>query len=160
MLGGIRDVLIISNSETIPLYQKLFGDARSLFLMEKKVLLFLIQFFEKETGHVDRSHQSQSSCTDFVNHLIGVHGNGGITKWTRLVSICIFENRMDSFLNVFINPIKCIIGDSIHSPWSDNNCGKCNSSGNGGCHDSEKKKLLKKWPFFYSTVFQNDWNNE
>jgi len=26
MLGGIRDVLIISNAETIPLYQKLFGD--------------------------------------------------------------------------------------------------------------------------------------
>ena len=26
MLGGIRDVLIISNKETIPLYQQLFGD--------------------------------------------------------------------------------------------------------------------------------------
>jgi glucose-1-phosphate thymidylyltransferase len=30
MLGGIKDVLIISNSETIPLYQKLFGDGKSL----------------------------------------------------------------------------------------------------------------------------------
>jgi glucose-1-phosphate thymidylyltransferase len=30
MLGGIRDVLIISNSETIPLYQKLFGDGKNL----------------------------------------------------------------------------------------------------------------------------------
>jgi glucose-1-phosphate thymidylyltransferase len=30
MLGGIRDVLIISNSETIPLYQKLFGDGKHL----------------------------------------------------------------------------------------------------------------------------------
>jgi len=30
MLGGIRDVLIISNSETIPLYQKLFGDGKQL----------------------------------------------------------------------------------------------------------------------------------
>lgn len=30
MLGGIRDVLIISNSETIPLYQKLFGDGNNL----------------------------------------------------------------------------------------------------------------------------------
>ncbi|MCC6550125.1 MAG: glucose-1-phosphate thymidylyltransferase RfbA [Ignavibacteriaceae bacterium] len=28
MLGGIRDILIISNDETIPLYQKLFGDGR------------------------------------------------------------------------------------------------------------------------------------
>lgn len=30
MLGGIKDVLIISNSETIPLYQKLFGDGKYL----------------------------------------------------------------------------------------------------------------------------------
>jgi glucose-1-phosphate thymidylyltransferase len=30
MLGGIRDILIISNSETIPLYQKLFGDGSNL----------------------------------------------------------------------------------------------------------------------------------
>jgi glucose-1-phosphate thymidylyltransferase len=30
MLGGIKDVLIISNSETIPLYQKLFGDGSNL----------------------------------------------------------------------------------------------------------------------------------
>jgi glucose-1-phosphate thymidylyltransferase len=30
MLGGIRDVLIISNSETIPLYQKLFGAGKNL----------------------------------------------------------------------------------------------------------------------------------
>ena len=30
MLGGIRDVLIISNSETIPLYQKLFGDGKNI----------------------------------------------------------------------------------------------------------------------------------
>ena len=30
MLGGIKDVLIISNSETIPLYQKLFGDGKNL----------------------------------------------------------------------------------------------------------------------------------
>jgi len=30
MLGGIRDVLIISNAETIPLYQKLFGDGSHL----------------------------------------------------------------------------------------------------------------------------------
>ena len=30
MLGGIREVLIISNSETIPLYQKLFGDGKNL----------------------------------------------------------------------------------------------------------------------------------
>jgi glucose-1-phosphate thymidylyltransferase len=30
MLGGIKDVLIISNSETIPLYQKLFGDGKQL----------------------------------------------------------------------------------------------------------------------------------
>ncbi len=30
MLGGIRDVLIISNAETIPLYQKLFGDGSSI----------------------------------------------------------------------------------------------------------------------------------
>jgi glucose-1-phosphate thymidylyltransferase len=28
MLGGIKDILIISNDETIPLYQKLFGDGR------------------------------------------------------------------------------------------------------------------------------------
>ena len=30
MLGGIRDVLIISNAETIPLYQKLFGDGKNI----------------------------------------------------------------------------------------------------------------------------------
>ena len=30
MLGGIKEVLIISNSETIPLYQKLFGDGKHL----------------------------------------------------------------------------------------------------------------------------------
>ncbi len=30
MLGGIKDVLIISNSETIPLYQKLFGDGSNI----------------------------------------------------------------------------------------------------------------------------------
>jgi len=30
MLGGVRDVLIISNDETIPLYQKLFGDGSHL----------------------------------------------------------------------------------------------------------------------------------
>jgi len=30
MLGGIKNVLIISNSETIPLYQKLFGDGKQL----------------------------------------------------------------------------------------------------------------------------------
>ena len=30
MLGGIKDVLIISNDETIPLYQKLFGDGSYL----------------------------------------------------------------------------------------------------------------------------------
>jgi glucose-1-phosphate thymidylyltransferase len=30
MLGGIRDVLIISNTETIPLYQKLFGDGKNI----------------------------------------------------------------------------------------------------------------------------------
>ena len=30
MLAGIKDVLIISNSETIPLYQKLFGDGSHL----------------------------------------------------------------------------------------------------------------------------------
>lgn len=30
MLGGVRDILIISNDETIPLYQKLFGDGSHL----------------------------------------------------------------------------------------------------------------------------------
>jgi len=30
MLGGIKDVLIISNADTIPLYQKLFGDGSQL----------------------------------------------------------------------------------------------------------------------------------
>ncbi len=30
MLGGIKDVLIISNEETIPLYEKLFGDGSQL----------------------------------------------------------------------------------------------------------------------------------
>lgn len=30
MLGGIRDVLIISNAETIPLHQKLFGDGSNI----------------------------------------------------------------------------------------------------------------------------------
>ncbi len=32
MLGGIRDILIISNRETIPLYQNLFGDGNHLGL--------------------------------------------------------------------------------------------------------------------------------
>ncbi|MGK9368432.1 glucose-1-phosphate thymidylyltransferase RfbA [Melioribacter sp. Ez-97] len=32
MLGGIREILIISNNETIPLYQKLFGDGSHLGL--------------------------------------------------------------------------------------------------------------------------------
>lgn len=32
MLGGIRDVLIISNRETIPLYEKLFGDGSQIGL--------------------------------------------------------------------------------------------------------------------------------
>lgn len=32
MLGGIKDILIISNSETIPFYQKLFGDGSQLGL--------------------------------------------------------------------------------------------------------------------------------
>ncbi len=32
MLGGIREILIISNDETIPLYQKLFGDGSHLGL--------------------------------------------------------------------------------------------------------------------------------
>ncbi len=30
MLGGIRDILIISNKETIPLYEKLFGDGSQI----------------------------------------------------------------------------------------------------------------------------------
>ncbi|MDP3442009.1 MAG: sugar phosphate nucleotidyltransferase, partial [Ignavibacteria bacterium] len=30
MLGGINEVLIISNEETIPLYEKLFGDGSQL----------------------------------------------------------------------------------------------------------------------------------
>ncbi|MCL4279838.1 MAG: NTP transferase domain-containing protein, partial [Ignavibacteriaceae bacterium] len=30
MLGGIKDVLIISNKETIPLYQQLFGDGSNI----------------------------------------------------------------------------------------------------------------------------------
>jgi glucose-1-phosphate thymidylyltransferase len=30
MLGGIRDILIISNKETIPLYQQLFGDGSNI----------------------------------------------------------------------------------------------------------------------------------
>ncbi len=30
MLGGIKEILIISNSETIPLYQKLFGDGSQI----------------------------------------------------------------------------------------------------------------------------------
>ncbi len=30
MLGGIKDVLIISNKETIPLYQNLFGDGSNI----------------------------------------------------------------------------------------------------------------------------------
>jgi len=32
MLGGIKDILIISNSETIPLYKKLFGDGSQVGL--------------------------------------------------------------------------------------------------------------------------------
>ncbi len=32
MLGGIKDILIISNDETIPFYQKLFGDGSTLGL--------------------------------------------------------------------------------------------------------------------------------
>ncbi len=32
MLGGIKEILIISNDETIPLYQKLFGDGKHLGL--------------------------------------------------------------------------------------------------------------------------------
>ena len=32
MLGGIKDILIISNEETIPLYQRLFGDGSQLGL--------------------------------------------------------------------------------------------------------------------------------
>lgn len=32
MLGGIKDILIISNEETIPLYQKLFGDGSNIGL--------------------------------------------------------------------------------------------------------------------------------
>jgi glucose-1-phosphate thymidylyltransferase len=32
MLGGIKDILIISNEETIPFYKKLFGDGRHLGL--------------------------------------------------------------------------------------------------------------------------------
>ncbi len=32
MLGGIRDILIISNDETIPLYQKLFSDGKHIGL--------------------------------------------------------------------------------------------------------------------------------
>ena len=32
MLGGIREILIISDKETIPLYQKLFGDGAQLGL--------------------------------------------------------------------------------------------------------------------------------
>ncbi len=32
MLGGIKDILIISNAETIPLYKQLFGDGSHLGL--------------------------------------------------------------------------------------------------------------------------------
>ncbi|MCH6574052.1 MAG: NTP transferase domain-containing protein [Bacteroidetes bacterium] len=32
MLGGIREILIISNEETIPLYEKLFGDGSQIGL--------------------------------------------------------------------------------------------------------------------------------
>lgn len=32
MLGGIKDILIISNEETIPMYQKLFGDGNNIGL--------------------------------------------------------------------------------------------------------------------------------
>jgi len=35
MLGGIRDILIISNEETIPLYEKLFGDGSQVGLSIK-----------------------------------------------------------------------------------------------------------------------------
>ena len=38
MLGGIRDILIISNDETIPLYQKLLGDGSHLGLNIEYVL--------------------------------------------------------------------------------------------------------------------------
>lgn len=38
MLGGIRDILIISNEETIPMYQKLFGNGNNIGLnIEYKV---------------------------------------------------------------------------------------------------------------------------
>lgn len=38
MLGGIKDILIISNEETIPMYQKLFGDGNNIGLnIEYKV---------------------------------------------------------------------------------------------------------------------------
>ncbi len=38
MLGGIRDILIISNNETIPMYQTLFGDGAHLGLNIQYVL--------------------------------------------------------------------------------------------------------------------------
>lgn len=38
MLGGIRDILIISNEETIPFYKKLFGDGKHLGLNIEYVL--------------------------------------------------------------------------------------------------------------------------
>jgi len=38
MLGGIKDVLIISNADTIPLYQKLFGDGSQLGMKFNYVL--------------------------------------------------------------------------------------------------------------------------
>ncbi len=38
MLGGIKNILIISNEETIPLYQKLFSDGRHLGLSIEYVI--------------------------------------------------------------------------------------------------------------------------
>jgi len=39
MLGGIKDVLIISNKETIPLYQQLFGDGSNIGMNFEFILL-------------------------------------------------------------------------------------------------------------------------
>jgi glucose-1-phosphate thymidylyltransferase len=38
MLGGIQDILIVSNKETIPMYQQLFGDGSHLGLSISYVL--------------------------------------------------------------------------------------------------------------------------
>ncbi|HAP35761.1 MAG TPA: glucose-1-phosphate thymidylyltransferase, partial [Bacteroidetes bacterium] len=38
MLGGIKDILIVSNKETIPMYQLLFGDGSHLGLSISYVL--------------------------------------------------------------------------------------------------------------------------